>query len=166
MKHQKVLYGLIAAVILAVWCWPSTVLALDPKTDLQLYVSGGFSGTLTAGQETRLLLVVKNNGDTTLDNITFQYDAQDGTLVSFQPDSIARLSAGNSTTVSVIFTTGKKSGSRDEHINLIASSSQATAITTVYYRVSGGYSYWTYVGLALGVLAVTGFILVYRRFSK
>jgi uncharacterized membrane protein len=166
MQYRKIIFSLLAAVILALFCWPSAVLAQDPKTDLQLYVSGGFPGTLTAGKETHFYLTLKNNGDTIISGISFSHDAPQDVQVSFDPDSVASLTAGSSNSVDVTVTAGKSSGSRDYNINLIANSPQTRAVTTLYFRVQGGSSYWTWVGLGLGLIVVIGFILVYRRLSK
>jgi uncharacterized membrane protein len=166
MRYRKTVFSLLAAWLLILFCWPSAISALDPKTDLQLYVSGGFPGNLTAGKETHFYLTLKNNGDSAITNITLSHDAPEGTQVLFSPDSIASLTAGSSNSVDVTVIPGKSSGGSDYNINLVANSAQTRAVTTLYFRVQGGSSYWTWVGLGMGLIVVAAFILVYRRLSK
>jgi uncharacterized membrane protein len=166
MQYRKIVFGLLAALVLALFCLPAAVVAQDPKTDLQLYVSGGFPGNLTAGKETHFYLTLKNNGDTAINGISFNHDAPADMQVLFSPDSIASLTAGSSNSVDVTVIPGKSSGGRDYNINLIANSAQTRAVTSLYFRVQGGSSYWTWIGLGMGLIVVVAFILVYRRLSK
>jgi uncharacterized membrane protein len=159
-------YGLLSMIILTVLMLPGTIVAQDNKTDLQLMITGGFPGTLTPGQAAHIYLTVKNNGDTAVENISFRTDAPVEVPLTFLPDFIAELSPGSSTLVDINLLPAKNSGNRDYNINLIADSVQTRAVTTLYFRVAGGFSYWTWVGLGLGVLVIVGFILVYRRFGK
>jgi uncharacterized membrane protein len=166
MQYRKLTFSLLAALMLLLFCWPAAVVAQDPKTDLQLYISGGFPGTLTAGKEAHFYLTLKNNGDTAISGISFSHDAPQDMQVRFSPESIASLTAGSSNAVDVTVIPGKSSGGRDYNINVIANSSQTRAVTSLYFRVQGGSSYWTWVGLGMGLIVVIAFILVYRRLSK
>lgn len=166
MQCRKIIFSLLAGLMLVLFCWPSAIAALDPKTDLQLYVSGGFPGNLTAGKETHFYLTLKNNGDTAISNISFSHDAPQDMQVLFSPESIANLTAGSSNSVDVTVIPAKSSGGRDYNINLVANSNQTRAVSSLYFRVQGGFSYWTWVGLGMGLIVVIAFILVYRRLSK
>ncbi|HSW58480.1 MAG TPA: NEW3 domain-containing protein [Dehalococcoidales bacterium] len=166
MRLKKMIGVWLAAVILMTVGWAVPAAAEDPKTDLVLMLTGGFSGTVTVGQESLFYLALKNTGETQIENITFGHDAPAGLQVRFRPDSVAALSPGSSTTVDVIILADKKTDRPNYHINLVASSPQIRTITTLYFSVSGGSSYWVWVGLGIGILAVIAFVLIYRRMNK
>ena len=145
---------------------PVAAQAQTGKAQLALNVIMGVPPEVTAGQSQSFHLQVMNVGSETVTNIRFSAVAPANWTVEFDPVIVDLLNPGASTVIVANITpaNGTSHGSYD--VSLMAQANETGAMTSVYLMVKGGISYWAWVGLVLGVLAVGVFVFIFIRFGR
>jgi uncharacterized membrane protein len=156
-------------VLLAVGLFicPVSPAGLFAKVDLSLTILPQYyQKTVIPGEETSLFMEVRNNGDTAVTNIRFNYDIPKGWTVNFTPDALDTLSPGRSQTVNVNVVPDKNTRKGDYHLTFFAEANETQAATSIMARVDKGSPFWLWVGVGIATVVVAGFILVFLRSNK
>jgi uncharacterized membrane protein len=145
---------------------PLAVQAQTGKAQLALNVIMGAPPEVAAGQSRSFHLQVMNVGSESVTNIRFSALPPDNWTVEFDPVSIDLLNPGASTMIVADITPAAGAGHGGYDVSLMAQANETSSMTSVYLNVKGGITSWVWVGLALGVLAVGIFVLIFIRFGR
>jgi len=128
--------------------------------------SGRLSTNATAGKENHYSVNVVNSGSAAIDNINFSSTKPEGWTVSFKPDKVASLSAGQTQQVDVVITPPDgKTIAGDYMINLKADN--GTHSSAVDVRVTAATpSIWGYVGIIIVALVVIGLVVLFMKLGR
>ncbi|HLI26124.1 MAG TPA: NEW3 domain-containing protein, partial [Chloroflexota bacterium] len=127
--------------------------------------SGTLNAQATAGEETPVTLTVQNSGSGDLTNIALSAQKPDGWDVTFQPDTIDRLPAGQTREVAMRVKPSSRAIPGDYMVRVTASNPQVSEQIGVRMTV-GSPTAWGLVGLGIIALSVGGLYGVFRRFSR
>jgi hypothetical protein len=163
----KFCYLLLAIMGLLVLLSPSHVLAQDRKDGLILRdVTGGYNNEVVPGESKTFFAEVANDSNSSTNNIRFAYDAPKEWLVEFKPQSIDTLNAGSYQTVEVSITAPQNAKKGNYSVTVIADSNVGRRAMGIYLRVEKGTNLWMWVGGVLGVMVITMFVVIFRRFGR
>lgn len=124
-----------------------------------------FSFDATAGRETRVNLQIENAGTAPLTGISLSATAPPEWEVTFEPDSIASIAAGEQEAVTMIVKPRDRAIAGDYVVEVRAEADQAS--DTGEFRVTLRTStLWGWVGLLLVVGAVAGTFRVFRVYGR
>lgn len=119
----------------------------------------------TAGDETPVTLNLQNAGSGDLANLTLAAQKPDGWDVTFQPETVDRLAAGQTRDVTMRVKPSSRAIPGDYMVRVTASNPQVSEQTSVRVTV-GSPTTWGLVGLGIIALSVGGLYGVFRRFSR
>lgn len=157
---------LLMAVLMTFLASSGLLLAQEKRIDLMLtLLPGYYNYDVTPGKETILILQVKNNGNNELTNIRFDSRGPESWVVTFNPGSIDRLSAGSSQVVDVSITPPRTASRDNYNLTILAEANETRSATTAFLRVEGD-NIWLWVGIGVGVLVAAGFVIIFLRFGK
>lgn len=125
-----------------------------------------YSTTATAGKDSVYAMKLTNNGTSTLDNITFSADKPEGWIVTFSPDKVDSILAGNDKTVDVKIQPAAKAIAGDYIVTLNATSKQAQALKMDVRVTVETPTFWGWAGVAIILVVVAGLAFVIMRFSR
>jgi len=125
-----------------------------------------YRNELKRGEEAQYYLEVRNYGEIDLHNIKFSADAPEGWTVTLDPGSLDILSSGSMNTIDVVITPPDNAEKSSYNILLSATADETKAVTNAYLNIESGPSYWLWVGIAAGVLAIIGFVIIFIRSNK
>ncbi|WP_028987365.1 NEW3 domain-containing protein [Thermicanus aegyptius] len=134
--------------------------------DMKLSTPSGLLSTdITAGGTRSLTLQVTNSGSAPLKNITFQPDTPINWEVTFSPEKIDQLAAGESKEVTATIKADKKAIAGDYAVSITA---QAPEISSrADFRVAVKTSLlWGWVGIFLILLILAGLYWVIRKYGR
>lgn len=127
--------------------------------------TGLLSTDVTAGGSRSLTLQVTNSGSAPLKNITFQADTPINWEVTFSPDKIDQLPAGQSKEVTATIKADKKAIAGDYAVSITASSTEVSSQAD--FRVAVKTSLlWGWVGILLILLILGGLYWVIRKYGR
>lgn len=153
--------ALLASVVVS-----SVPVAAQSKADLTLtLVPNLYVVDAQAGKETRLVLEVRNTGDTALAGISLTSDKADGLRVNLDPSQIASISPGEVRTVDVDIIPASTVTRGEYSVTLIASVGGLQRTQFVQVKVEPA-SYWVWVASGIAVVVIAVFILVFLRLGK
>lgn len=146
------------------------------QTELKVQVTGNYkanvttpSGALnaqaTAGEESRVTLLVQNTGSGDLANVALSATKPDGWEVNFDPATIDRIPAGGSREVTMAVRPSGRAIPGDYMVRVTASNPQVSEQASVRVTVSSPTG-WGIVGLGIIALSLGGLYGVFRRFSR
>ncbi len=146
------------------------------QTELKVQVTGNYkanvttpSGALnaqaTAGEESRVTLLVQNTGSGDLTNVALSATKPDGWEVNFDPATIDRIPAGGSREVTMAVRPSGRAIPGDYMVRVTASNPQVSEQASVRVTVSSPTG-WGIVGLGIIALSLGGLYGVFRRFSR
>ncbi|MGB9662812.1 MAG: NEW3 domain-containing protein [Moorellaceae bacterium] len=119
----------------------------------------------TAGSESPLTLIIKNTGTSDLQNITFSAAAPTNWAVTFEPDTLDVLPAGESRQVIAYIKPAKEAIAGDYVVNITANSPAAS--TTATFRVSVRTStLWGVVGVLLVLAVLGGVAWIFYKYGR
>jgi uncharacterized membrane protein len=127
--------------------------------------SGTLNAQATAGDETSVTLTVQNSGSGDLANLALSAQKPDGWDISFQPETIDRLPAGQTREVTMRVKPSSRAIPGDYLVRVTASNPQVNEQIAVRVTV-GSPTAWGLVGLGIIALSVGGLYGVFRRFSR
>ena len=133
---------------------------------LQLTTPTGLLSTdATAGDNKRLDLVVKNTGSADLKNIALVSAVPANWNVSFEPQKIDNLSAGQSVQVSATITPDSKAIVGDYMANLTAKAAGASALAPLRVSVETSLL-WSWAGILIILLALSSVYFLFRKYGR
>lgn len=127
--------------------------------------SGTLNAQATAGAETPVTLTVQNTGSGDLTNVALSAQKPEGWDVTFQPEAIDRLPAGQTREVTMRIKPSSRAIPGDYMVRVTASNAQVNEQAGVRVTV-GSPTAWGLVGLGIIALSVGGLYGVFRRFSR
>lgn len=125
-----------------------------------------YSVPVTAGKENAYSIDIKNDGTATVDDISFSADKPEGWTVTFTPDKVASIAAGNTQTIDVKLMPSSKTISGDYIVSLRAIGKQASATKIDIRATVETPTIWGWTGVGIIVVVVAGLTLVIMRFSR
>lgn len=127
--------------------------------------SGLLSSDITAGKEERIELLVKNTGSSELNNIRFSASEPRNWDVTFEPDTIEFLEAGNNAQVVAMVTSDEKAIPGDYAINITAQTPEASS--RVSFRISVKTPLlWGWLGFLIIIAALGGVYYLFRKYGR
>jgi uncharacterized membrane protein len=133
---------------------------LDMTTSSQQFSAGA-----SAGQPTRVTLLLANTGNAPLQDVALSAgNAPNGWNVSFQPSSVDTIDPGATSQVQVAITPGSKTAAGDYSLTLSASNGQANVDKEFRVTVAGA-NYWGWVGVGAAVVLVGAVVYLFRSQS-
>lgn len=128
--------------------------------------SGRLSTNATAGKENHYSVNLVNSGSAAIDKINFTSTKPDGWIVTFKPDKVDSLGAGQTQQLDVIITPPEgKTIAGDYMINLKADN--GTHSSAIDVRVTAATpSIWGYVGIAIVALVIIGLVVLFMRLGR
>jgi uncharacterized membrane protein len=166
MKKRKLFYLIPVVISLLVLLSPTAVLAQDKDELILNYVAGGYNNQISSEETKTLFIEVTNTSNTDTTDIHFSYDAPEGWVVVFVPQSISVLRAESIQTVEASVTAPQNVEKGDYSITIIADSSAGRRVVGTYFWVEKGSNVWVWVGSGLGLVLIMVFVFIYRRFTK
>ena len=164
IKFCCLIFSIVGLVALLL---PSYTLAQEWKDGLIFrYVTGSYDSEIVPGETGTFFIEVANTSDISTANIIFTANAPKEWVVEFKPGNIEVLNAGNFQTVEVAITAPESVEKGGYSVTVIADSSIGRRVMDIYVRVEKGTNLWIWVGSILGVLAVTVFVIIFRRFNR
>lgn len=127
--------------------------------------SGLLSTSATAGSDKKLDLVVKNTGSAELKNITMVSALPTNWNVSFEPQKIDDLPAGQSAEVSATITPDNKAIVGDYMANLTARAAGASALAPLRVSVETSVL-WSWTGILIILLGLSSIYLMFRKYGR
>lgn len=119
----------------------------------------------TAGSESPLTLIIKNTGSSDLQNITFSAATPTNWAVTFKPDTIDVLPAGENRQIIAYIKPAKEAIAGDYVVNITANSPAAS--TTASFRVSVRTStLWGVVGVLLVLAVIGGVAWIFHKYGR
>lgn len=142
------------------------LVALTGTNKLQLEpVTQRYNATATAGDDSVVELLVRNTGTAELSNITFNNYAPTNWKVSFKPETVDRLAAGESRQVRAILQPPGKAIAGDYVVSITANTT-GTSDTADFRVAVETPTVWGWVGVGLIVLVVAGVGLTFRHYGR
>jgi len=133
---------------------------------LQLTTPTGLLSTnATAGGNKHLELVVKNTGSADLKNIELQSTVPPNWNVSFDPQKIDNLSAGQSAQVAATITPDDKTIVGDYMANLTAKTAEASSLAPLRISIETSLL-WSWAGILIIVLALSSVYFLFRKYGR
>lgn len=127
--------------------------------------TGLLSSDITAGEEKRIEMVIKNTGTSGLQDIKFESSSPLNWTVSFDPKSIAFLQPGKSEQLTAIIKADKKSIPGDYVTNLEAKTPETTS--RVSFRISVETPMlWGWIGVLIILLASGSVYYLFRKYGR
>lgn len=149
---------------------------VDAEAALQVQITGSFAmelttpdqrlnANVTAGSPTQFPLVVLNTGSADLVNVALSASAPAGWDVTFEPEAVTNVVAGDFATVNATITPGTDAIAGDYSITFRATVDEADASMDVRSTVSPS-AFGGLVGIGLIVLTIAALAWVFRRFGR
>jgi uncharacterized membrane protein len=133
---------------------------------LQLTTPNGLLSTnATAGGNRQLELVVKNTGSADLKNVELLSTVPPNWNVSFAPQKIDNLSAGQSAQVAATITPDDKAIVGDYMANLTAKTAEASSLAPLRISVETS-MLWTWAGILIILLALSSVYFLFRKYGR
>ncbi|WP_461532913.1 COG1470 family protein [Sinomicrobium sp.] len=140
--------------------------AITGTYDLQLTTPTGLlSSKVTAGDDKKIKLLLRNTGSVGIDNIDLKSKAPSNWEVTFEPKKINHLEPGQSEEVYATLEADNKALAGDYQVNFQANSSDARSEAS--FRISVRTSMLTgWVGLLIILLAAGGVYTLIRKYGR
>jgi len=144
---------------------------ITAKYDLQLESSTGLLNTnATAGKDNYFTISVKNTGSAGLEKINFSSSIMgrpSGWSITFAPESIDTLTAGDTRDVQVDIKPTEKTISGDYMVNISAKPESEYAFAPLELRVTVLTStIWGWLGIGIVVLVIAGLVAMFMRLGR
>lgn len=126
---------------------------------------GLLSTDITAGDDKKIDLVLRNTGSAELQNIDLQSAAPANWSVTFEPKKIAKLPAGQTAQVTAVIKADKKAIAGDYVTNLEAKTPEVSSRAA--FRVSVETSMiWGWMGILIILAALGGVYRLFRKYGR
>ncbi|MCL0064046.1 NEW3 domain-containing protein [Dehalococcoidia bacterium] len=132
-------------------------------------IVGGVPGLLniraTAGQPTHITLVLRNAGTAALDDFSFTSRKPEGWTITFDPDELASLDAGQVREIGVIIEPPGRAIAGDYMVNLRISSDQADESLDFRVTVETP-TIWGWVGMAIVIVVLAALLGIFATLKR
>ena len=136
------------------------------KTDLSLFLLPvGPNYRITAGEDNKYYLEVRNYGIEDVTNIVFSADAPDGWMVTFSPERLNNIAPGSLQTIDVYIRLSQDTAKGRHNITIIATANEIRKVANFEFEIKST-SYWLWVGAGVAVVVIVGFVLVFLRMGR
>lgn len=134
--------------------------------DLELTTPVGLLSTrITAGNDKRIELLLKNTGSAELRDIKLRVSKPKNWEVTFDPDTVSRLEAGKTTLVYAIIKASNKAIPGDYVTNISAQTPEASS--KIAFRVSVKTPMlWGWLGLLIIIAVIGGVYYFFRKYGR
>jgi uncharacterized membrane protein len=126
---------------------------------------GLLSTSITAGDEKRIELLVKNTGSSDLADITFSSSAPANWNVIFDPKKLDKLEPGRNASVFATIKADKKAIAGDYATNLVAKTPEVTSQAAFRISVKTP-MLWGWIGVLVIVVALGSVYYLFRKFGR
>ncbi len=127
--------------------------------------SGLLSAHITAGNEKKVELVVKNSGSADLENVTLSAANPTNWQVTFDKKKIEKIAPGQTESIYATITADKKALPGDYVINITAKTPEANS--SISFRVSVNTPITAgLIGVFVIILALLGILYLFRKFGR
>jgi uncharacterized membrane protein len=144
--------------------------------DLEVVITGSYnmelttptgllSTSITAGDDKRVELLVRNTGSSPLTNIKFNASSPVNWSVSFEPKEVARLEPGASTTVYATIKADKKAIPGDYVTNIDANTTEVSSKASFRISVKTP-MLWGWFGILIIIAALGGVYYLFRKYGR
>lgn len=127
--------------------------------------TGRLNADITSGSEGSLTLVVENRGSSDLENITLSGSAPPNWTLSFSPEQIDRLPAGQSREVTATLRPPERAIAGDYAVTLRANAREASASSSIRVTVHTPTT-WGWVGAGVVVAVLLGLLGTFRAYGR
>ncbi|MDN5347936.1 MAG: hypothetical protein PWP65_1500 [Clostridia bacterium] len=127
--------------------------------------SGRLNADAAAGKENPVTLVIKNNGSTDLQGINFSAAAPDKWSVTFKPEQIDVLPAGESRQVTAFIKPDGRAIAGDYLVNISASTQMTSADATLRVTVKTP-TLWGLIGIFIVALVIAGVGWTFHKYGR
>lgn len=128
-------------------------------------VNERLSANITAGQERKLELVVRNTGSADLSDINLTGTTPADWEVSFDPKTIPSIKAGESTNVTATIKASSKALAGDYVVGLTANAAEKSANATIRMTVKTSVL-WGWIGVLIIIAVVAGVYGLFRKYGR
>lgn len=146
------------------------------QLDLEVEITGSFnvelttpngllSSEITAGKEKTLDLVIKNTGSSDLKSVRLSSSKPQGWDVSFKPDTIAAIPAGETARVKATIKAYDKAIPGDYMIDLRAQTTETTSNAAFRFLVKTS-TLWGWAGIIIILCTIGGIVLLFRKYGR
>jgi len=158
---------LVMLVCLTGFLSPQMAAAQKDEGGLMLmFIPGANFERLQPGTVGASYLELRNTSDKTISEIRLSSDKPAGWEVAFKPDVVKQLNAGGVITVDMYIKPPESANRGDYRFTAIAEAEGIRRITSVYVNVQPAVTVWLWIGLALAVVLIAGFLLVFMRMNR
>ncbi|HEX2028391.1 MAG TPA: NEW3 domain-containing protein, partial [Nitriliruptorales bacterium] len=119
----------------------------------------------SAGEATRVTLLVVNEGSAPLANVSLSASPPSGWEVTFDPEAVASVPPGESVEVAASITPGGDAVAGDYIVTMTASGEGRSSGSDIRFTVQTS-PLWGLFGLTLILAAVAGLVFVFRRYGR
>jgi uncharacterized membrane protein len=134
--------------------------------ELELTTATGLLSTkVTAGDEKRLELMLKNTGTTDLQNIKMNSTKPSGWGVTFDPEEVESIEAGGSVIVSTTINADKNAIAGDYVTNFTATTAEASSKAAFRISVKTP-MIWGWIGILIILLASGAVYYLFRTYGR
>ncbi|HHU63580.1 MAG TPA: alpha-galactosidase [Clostridiales bacterium] len=145
-------------------------------SELQLVITGTYEMTLTtptgrlnaeahAGKEQTVTLNIKNEGSADLKDISFNSSEPQNWSVTFSPDKVDSLAAGETQQIKAIIKPDSKAIAGDYVVKLTANTTETQSETELRVMVKTPTT-WGIVGVIIILIIVVGLLYIFRVFGR
>jgi len=128
--------------------------------------SGNLATTAVAGQDNHFTILIKNTGSAALDNISFNASKPSDWNVTFNPDKVASLSAGQSQQIDVVISPPEgKTVAGDYMLTLRSNNAKVASSMDVRVTVNTS-SIWGVVSIVIIVVVIAGLAVLFLKLGR
>lgn len=146
------------------------------NTELEVVITGSYkmelttpqgllSTSITAGDEKRIELMLKNTGSSTLSDIKFDFTAPANWTVVFDPKTLNQLEPGNNARIFATIKADRKSIAGDYATNLVAKAPEATSQAAFRISVKTP-MIWGWIGVFVIIMALGSVYYLFRKYGR
>jgi len=127
--------------------------------------TGLLSASITAGNEKRIELVLKNTGSSELSEIDFRTAVPKGWEITIDPTTLDRLEAGKATPIYATLKAGDKAIAGDYLCNVTANAPEATSKVALRVSVKTP-MLWGWIGVLIIIIALGSVFYLFRKYGR
>ena len=127
--------------------------------------TGLLSASITAGNEKRVELVLRNTGSSELNEIDFRTAVPAGWEIIIDPKTVDRLEAGKTTPIYATLKAGDKAIAGDYLCNVTANAPEATSRVALRVSVKTP-MLWGWVGILIIIIALGSVYYLFRKYGR